>query len=66
MRLAPSPTPATSDRPAATPTPSPSQEWELQYIDIDGSTVKVMPRMSGGELITEMSSSRPEKITGGI
>ncbi len=34
-----------------------NQDQEIQLLVTD----MVMPRMSGGELITEMSSSRPEK-----
>ncbi len=61
----PSPTLATSDQPADTPTPSASVEWELQHIDVDGSTVKVIIRVFAGvEVRVTLDGASPNTISG--
>ena len=61
----PFPTPATSDRPATTPTPSASVEWELQNIDIDGSTVRVILRVFAGvDVRVTLDGAPPKTISG--
>ena len=59
------PTPATSDRPTITPTPSAPVEWELQSIDVDGSTVRVILRVFAGiDVRVTLDGAPPKTISG--
>ena len=60
-----SPTPASSGRTATTPTPSAPLEWELQNIDVDGSTVKVILRVFAGvEVRVTLDGASPKTVSG--
>jgi len=61
----PTPAPATSGRPATTPTPSASMEWELQNIDVDGSTVRVIVRVFAGvDVRVTLDGASPNTVSG--
>ncbi len=61
----PTPTPATSGRPTTTPTPSAPVEWELQNIDVDGSTVRVILRVFAGVDVRVTLDGAPPKTVSG-
>ena len=61
----PTPVPATSGRPANTPTPWASVEWELQNIDVDGSTVRVLLRVFAGvDVRVTLDGASPATVSG--
>ena len=64
-RPAATPIPATSEGPASTPTPAAPAEWELQNIDVAGSTVRVILRVFAGVDVRVTLDGAPAQLVSG-